>query len=136
MAQPGHDESFALGSRIEGRAAVAAGRLHDRWRKGTLGRWLYLKQPPDLRLIVALNQDVVPLRRWLANLEPTETEGSYFQVYYYAVRKAQIISLEYIKEQLENEDQDYRKIDSLPPEEMPDIACPSRKGVILKPESN
>lgn len=96
--------------------------------KTTSGRWLYRKKTPDVRLIVALNQDVAPLRQWLTKRKPTETEGSYFQVYYYAMRKAQIISLEYVAERLRSGDQDYRKIDTLPsPKDMADI-IPSVEG--------
>jgi hypothetical protein len=91
--------------------------------KSTSGKWQYSKRPPDVRLIVALNQDVPPLRQWLRQWKPKETAGSYFQIYYYAIRKAQIISLEYVKERLENGDQDYRKIDTLPSsKDMPDVA--------------
>ena len=86
-------------------------------------QWLYRKNAPDVRLIVARNEDVAPLRQWLNGWKPAEKMGAYFKIYYYAIRKAQIISLEYVKERLEAGDQDYRKIDILPtPKEMPDVA--------------
>jgi hypothetical protein len=87
------------------------------------GQWLYNEEAPDVRIIVARNQDVAPLRQWVNGWILAEKAEAYFKIYYYAIRKAQIISLEYVKERLEAGDQDYRKIDTLPsPKEMPDVA--------------
>ncbi len=114
---------LAWGHKLKGVPLLLPDNFTNIADKSTAGKWQYSKRPPDVRLIVALNQDVALSRQSLRRWKPKATAGSYFQIYYCAIQKAQIISLEYVKEQIDNGDQDYRKIDTLPsPKDMPDLA--------------
>ena len=81
---------------------------------------------PDFRIIVRWDTDVKKIRDLVNSLRPGPTDGAYHRVYYAALHKAQIISLEHVERKLEEGDDSYRRIEDLPsPDETLDIVPPN-----------
>jgi hypothetical protein len=90
-------------------------------------RWVFAtSSAPDFRIIVRWDTDVQKIRDLISGLQASLTAGPYLRVYYAALRKAQIISLEHVERKLEESDDCYRRIEDLPaPAEMLDIVPPN-----------
>jgi hypothetical protein len=84
--------------------------------------------PPDFRIIVRWDTDVKKVRDLIRGLNAGPTEKAYLRVYLAALQRVQVISLEHIERKLEEGDNSYRRIETLPsPDEMPDVVPPNPK---------
>lgn len=87
------------------------------------GRWVFAKtRAPNFRIIVKWDTDVKELHDFINQLKPATTPSTYHRIYYAAVKKAQIISLEHVERKLDEGDAQYRRIEDLP---FPDDVVPS-----------
>ncbi len=78
------------------------------------GRWkLRDERFPDFRIIVQHDAEVNILREFLSELRPKLEARTYFKVYYAAVKRAQIISMEHVKRMLKAGSENYRRIEDL-----------------------
>jgi len=94
---------------------VARSLVGDRWQ-------FKEKRSPTFRIIVRLDIEVQPIRELIEGLTAGPKESAYLRIYYAAVKKAQIISLEHVERNLEEGDASYHRIEDLPsPEEMLDF---------------
>lgn len=95
------------------------------------GRWMYNKvSAPDFRILVKWDIDVKPIRDFINGLAAGPDASNYHQVYYRALKKAQVISLEQVERKLLDEgDTAYRRIEYLPFPE--DIVSPSPKKMTM-----
>jgi hypothetical protein len=85
---------------------VAKEVKQDRWR-------LRNERFPDFRIIVQRDTEVKVVRDFLEELKPKVGARTYFKVYFAAVKRAQIISMEHVKRMLEAGSENYRRIEDL-----------------------
>jgi hypothetical protein len=68
---------------------------------------------PDFRILVQRDSEVDVVRDFLGDLRPEPGAQAYFKIYYAAVKKAQIISMEHVKRMLKSGSTRYRRIEDL-----------------------
>ena len=90
-------------------------------------QWVFANaSAPDFRIIVRWDTDVKKVRDLINSVRAGPTKRAYHRIYYAALQKAQIISLEHVERKLEEGDDSYRRIEDLPsPDEMLDIVPPN-----------
>lgn len=78
-------------------------------------RWYFKKtRAPHFRIIVRWDTDVTEIREFIKSLKASESASEYRRIYYFAVKRAQIISLEHVERQLQREKEGYRRVEDLP----------------------
>jgi hypothetical protein len=78
------------------------------------GRLHFKTCAPDFRIIVKRDIEVEQVCKFISGLIAEPTAQAYYHYYYSAVKKAQIISLEHVERRLEQGDEKYRRIETLP----------------------